>query len=85
MCAALVACLVALATPVATAALPLVVDMHGLFSNGAQQAVFSGWRQLSDAEGFLVVHPDGIANRWNAGTCCGNPNLDDVGFLRRGK
>jgi polyhydroxybutyrate depolymerase len=65
---------------------PLVVDMHGLTSNAAQQKAISGWVAKSDAEGFLLVHPDGLNSSWNGGTlCCGasqRDDVDDVGFMR---
>jgi polyhydroxybutyrate depolymerase len=65
------------ATPV-----PLVVDIHGLSSNADQQRALSGMRTVSDAEGFLVVYPEGWHNAWNANLCCGNTEVDDVGFIR---
>lgn len=64
---------------------PLVIDLHGYTSNKEQQRAISGFRQRADAEGFLVVHPQGLFNSWNAGTCCGQAaaqGIDDVGFLR---
>lgn len=61
---------------------PLVVDMHGLSSNSTQQSAISGMRAVADAEGFLVAYPDGWRNAWNAKLCCGNPDVDDVGFIR---
>lgn len=63
-------------TPVA-----LIVDIHGASSNKAQQMGISGWTGKADAEGFLVVYPQGIGNTWNAGVCCGGNTNDDVGFL----
>jgi len=39
---------------------------------------------VSDAQGFLVVYPDGYMNSWNAGDCCGaavSSKVDDVGFF----
>ena len=61
---------------------PLVLDIHGLGSNAEQQEAISGMRAESDAHGFLVVYPQGVNDTWNAGTCCGNATIDDVGFLR---
>jgi polyhydroxybutyrate depolymerase len=61
---------------------PLVLDIHGLGSNAEQQEAISGMRAESDAHGFLVVYPQGANDAWNAGTCCGNSTIDDVGFLR---
>ena len=61
---------------------PLVVDIHGLGSNAAQQEGISGMKGMSDAHGFLVAYPDGIDNAFNAGTCCGATDHDDVAFIR---
>src|SRR5690606_32636854 len=61
---------------------PVVVDIHGWSSNAAQQQTLSGLQAVSDREGFLVVWPQGINNAWNAGMCCGNPDVDDVAFIR---
>jgi polyhydroxybutyrate depolymerase len=63
-------------------AVPLVVDIHGWTSNAIQQRGLSGMRAVSDANGFLVVYPDGLNNAWNANLCCDNKNIDDVGFIR---
>ena len=65
------------ATPV-----PLVLDFHGLGSNATQQRAISGMTAISNREGFLLVHPDGLDNRWNAGICCSRADTDDVGFVR---
>jgi polyhydroxybutyrate depolymerase len=65
---------------------PLVVDMHGLTSSATQQSAISGWRQKADAEGFIVVHPQGLDASWNGGDlCCGtsqSQGVDDEGFIR---
>lgn len=42
-------------TPVA-----VVLDFHAIGSNGAQQAAFSGWAALAEAQGFLAVEPTGV-------------------------
>ncbi len=66
-------------------AVPLVIDFHGLGSNKVQQGQISGFRARSDAEGFILVHPQGLFNSWNGGTCCGTAQsmgIDDVGFVR---
>ncbi len=65
--------------------MPLVVDIHGLSSNGDQQRDLSNWAAIAEADVFLVAWPDGLASSWNGGTCCGssmNNNVDDVGFIR---
>jgi polyhydroxybutyrate depolymerase len=65
-----------------TTAVPLVLDFHGFTSNAEQQKAISGMVAVSDREGFLVAHPSGLNNAWNAGLCCGNAGIDDVGFIR---
>ena len=64
---------------------PLVLDLHGLTSNSSQQAGLSGFREKSDAVGFIVAWPQGVGNSWNAFGCCGTAdflNIDDPAFLR---
>lgn len=41
--------------------LPVVLDFHGIGSNGAQQAILAGWPGLAETEGFLAVEPTGTA------------------------
>jgi len=69
--------------------LPLVVVIHGAFDNAKGMERFSGFSQLADREGFIVLYPNGIGilgflQHWNAGHCCGKAaadNIDDVGYL----
>ena len=64
---------------------PLVLDFHGFTSTKEAQAAISGFRAKADAEGFVVVHPQGYMSSWNAGDfCCGEAranDLDDVGLM----
>lgn len=46
--------------------LPLVMNFHGLGSNGDQQAVFTGYEELAEQEGFIVVHPTGVPSSTDA-------------------
>jgi polyhydroxybutyrate depolymerase len=67
-----------------TDAVPLVVMLHGGFGNGAQAERSYHWDGAADGGHFLVAYPDGLNRAWNAGTCCGEPqrdNVDDVGFI----
>ena len=41
------------------ARLPVVIDWHGLGSDGAQQALLTGYEELAGREGFVAVHPTG--------------------------
>jgi polyhydroxybutyrate depolymerase len=65
---------------------PIVLGIHGLSSNGPDQARISHMIAASDARGFIAVHPDGTGSPkgWNGGDCC-NPaassNVDDTAFI----
>lgn len=65
--------------------LPLVVSLHGYTSNPTQQAFYTGFEQIGDREGFIVVHPLATGNptRWYAGTISytGIAKVDDVQFF----
>jgi polyhydroxybutyrate depolymerase len=66
----------------------LVINLHGRTSNASQQAWLSHAIAKSDAEGFVVIHPEawGSPTSWNAGGGCCDPaaanNIDDAGFIR---
>lgn len=67
---------------------PVVVALHGAAMNGPMMAWFSGLSATADAEGFVVVYPDGTGRGpflvWNAGGF-GDPagRPDDVAFIDR--
>jgi polyhydroxybutyrate depolymerase len=69
---------------------PLVVVLHGAFSTGREMEKWTGWSQLADREGFIVIYPEGIGilgflQHWNAGHCCGKAaedDWDDVTFIQ---
>lgn len=64
---------------------PLIFNFHGYTMTAAGEVTFSGMNALADAEGVLVVYPQGLGNSWNAGACCGDSaagDVDDVGFVR---
>jgi polyhydroxybutyrate depolymerase len=78
----------------ASSSVPLLVALHGGLGTSAQFAKNSGFDGLAEANGFIVVYPDGIGARadgtgpqtWNGGYCCGpavRQNVDDVGFIRQ--
>lgn len=73
---------------------PLLVGLHGGGGWGTQFEDNSRFDRLAEANGFLVVYPDGVGvsalgsddklRTWNAGTCCGTAEkeeVDDVGFV----
>ncbi len=74
-------------------AVPLLVALHGGTGWGTQFESNSGFDSLAQANGFIVVYPDGVGvganstalRTWNGGTCCGpaaRQAVDDVGFVR---
>ena len=75
----------------ATRPAALVMVFHG-GGGKAQNAVrMTGFNDLADEKGFLVVYPNGTGRleeqvlTWNGGGCCGRAmleNVDDVGFAR---
>lgn len=63
----------------------LVLNFHGFTSADWQQRLLSRMDATSDARGFIVAYPAGIASSWNAGQCCGTAWLDavnDVQFVK---
>jgi polyhydroxybutyrate depolymerase len=76
-----------------TGPVPLLVALHGGTGWGTQFEQQSGYDGLAEANGFVVVYPDGIGalllpnNRvWNGGACCGvaqadRQDVDDVSFI----
>jgi polyhydroxybutyrate depolymerase len=63
---------------------PVVVSLHGFLTNPNSHAALSGWQDLAEREGFLVVYPQGTSfpQRWNAYGLWGAGAVDDVQFLR---
>jgi polyhydroxybutyrate depolymerase len=69
---------------------PLVFVFHGLGENGAFISQSSGFNDIADANGFIVVYPNGSgpssALSWNAGGCCGyagQNKIDEVALVRQ--
>jgi polyhydroxybutyrate depolymerase len=68
---------------------PLVFLFHGYTENGAYARNYSGMDDIANANGFVVVYPEGSGSdgspSWNAGLCCGGAvtdNVDDFAFVR---
>ena len=73
------------ATYTGKARVPLLIDMHGSGQSATAQMGTSHWNAKADAAGFIVIYPNALNARWNAGTCCSPSmelNIDDLGFLR---
>jgi polyhydroxybutyrate depolymerase len=70
---------------------PLVIVLHGSSGDGPTIEHQSGMDSLAEAQRFLVAYPNGTGGAfglypsdWNAGTCCGGANrdnIDDLGFI----
>jgi polyhydroxybutyrate depolymerase len=58
---------------------PLVVALHRFTEDGAIMAKLTGFNELADREGFVVVYPDGPGYRFEA---FDNDERDDVAFVR---
>ena len=70
---------------------PLVLVFHGGGGNAENVQKMTGFNATADAEGFIVVYPNGSGRlkekllTWNGGTCCGyavEQDVDDVGFVK---
>ena len=57
--------------------LPLVLNLHGVGSDPAQQEVYSGMNAVADTARFVVVYPSGVNNSWNLGL----GTVDEYGFF----
>lgn len=60
---------------------PLVLDFHAMGMTAEWQRNTSGFLELSDQQGFVVVWPQGLDNTWNVGPCCGTQDADDFAFV----
>jgi polyhydroxybutyrate depolymerase len=69
-----------------TQRIPLLFNLHPWTFDANYQIAASAMRSKADAEGFVVVHPQGIGKSWNGGPVCCSPanqdGVDDVGFVR---
>jgi polyhydroxybutyrate depolymerase len=64
---------------------PVVFDYHPLDVSASTWKNITTWGATADAEGFIVVWPQGYMNSWNVGRCCDpalSQDVDDVAFTR---
>lgn len=62
----------------------LVIDLHGGGGRAEGQERISGLDAVADANGFVVVHPQGVERSWADGrgtTPADRSGVDDVGFI----
>lgn len=69
-------------------ATPVVLNIHGRTGSAAGMATLTKAIPKSDAEGFILVHPQSgtTPTSWNSGTCCEpatTTNVDEVGFFSK--
>jgi polyhydroxybutyrate depolymerase len=62
----------------------VVLSLHGFSSRPEGQVYLTGWDEIADREGFIVVFPQGtrLPIRWNATSLPGPEAADDVHYIR---
>ncbi|MGH7594780.1 MAG: T9SS type A sorting domain-containing protein [bacterium] len=63
---------------------PLGIALHEFSGSAASFQTITAFSAKANAEGFIVVYPNGISGSWTGGGCCGaamTNNLDDAGFI----
>ncbi|MGD8752785.1 MAG: PHB depolymerase family esterase [Anaerolineales bacterium] len=62
---------------------PVVFALHGLAGNARGFLSMTGWNELAEREGFLVVYPHGSSFplRWNTSPAFRIEHIDDVQFI----
>lgn len=63
---------------------PLLVALHGGQQYGDAMEQLTGFDSLAEADHFIVAYPNGHGQTWNAGNCCGYPNVstaNEVDFI----
>lgn len=61
---------------------PLVITLHGYSQGTTGIQAMTNFNDLAQKVGFVVAYPQGIASSWNAGSCCGQNDNDDVAFIK---
>ncbi len=62
---------------------PLVLVFHGGYGTAALIKKGTHFDAKADANGFIVVFPNGVGEHWNDGRGTVNAGIDDVGFVRQ--
>ena len=57
-----------------------LLSFHGLTSNMEFNFNYTNFDQLAENENFIVVHPNGIDNRWTV-NASNNPDIDFIEAL----
>jgi polyhydroxybutyrate depolymerase len=53
---------------------PVVLNLHGIFSNAAQQEALTEFNTIADSSQFIVVYPNAVAGSWNVSGATTSPN-----------
>jgi polyhydroxybutyrate depolymerase len=61
--------------------IPLVIVLHGYTGTAEGMDTLTGFTTKSDEEGFIVVYPQGLVQRWNVGFGSLKFDADDVSFI----
>lgn len=61
--------------------IPLVLAFHGVGASGKEMAKMTGFSQLAEQSGFIVVYPDAIRKHWDARRSSQPETTNDVGFI----
>ena len=76
---------------------PLIIDLHGWSLSAFEQREISGFDEIAEEYGAILLNPEGLAlggdpttggseESWNAGWCCADAvanDIDDLGFLNQ--
>lgn len=65
----------------AAASNSLLIALHPGSSSGLAMAALTGFDQIADKEGYIVVYPNSAESTWNTGTS-DDTSADDVGFIK---
>jgi polyhydroxybutyrate depolymerase len=60
---------------------PLVLNLHGYGLDASSEELYTQMNVSADANGYIVVYPNGIGNYWNSWGPAGTTGADDVKFL----
>jgi polyhydroxybutyrate depolymerase len=60
----------------------VVLDFHPISLGPEWERANSGFLELSEEHGFIVIWPYGLGDTWDLGPCCSTTPSDDLGFAR---
>lgn len=64
---------------------PVVFAFHDIGGVPITMQLLTGFDDIANQAGFIVVYPEGFGESWNAGQCCGDAaakNMDEPAFIR---